>query len=277
MKHNVTLVIALHAEARPLIEHFELSRMPPFDGISIYENERITLALSGIGSEAAARAVQSVHNRDIECKRAWLNIGIAGHGSLDVGQSFLANRIQDQTTMISWYPMFVFETNCQTGMLMTVEQVEKHYAEPIGYDMEAAGFISAAMRFSIAELVHSYKIVSDNPHKSVSNLTGEMISELVESKVLEIERIIDTVGSLAAELDLRNFSDSKLNAFLQRWRFTVAQQHQLRSLLRKTSVLGIDIDVDSDQIRGCLDARSVLRRLSDEIKSHWNSRETLDV
>ena len=271
MNYSVNLIVALKAEAQPLIELFELKPLPVDETISIFGSNGVTLALAGMGKSSAAHAVQCVNNTKQNCVNAWLNIGIAGHGVFDVGQGFMANRIVDQTTMKTWYPQFVFQPVCRTGTLVTVEKVETAYSDPVGYDMEASGFYPTAVNYSTIELVHSYKIVSDNPRNSVAKVTGSNINDLIESKLSDIQRTVDSLKKLTAEVATRSPSNELLHQFLQRWNFSVTQQIQLRSLLRKTNVLKVDIDVESNEFISCRDGRSALKVVERTVESHWRN------
>lgn len=271
MNHSVNLIVALKAEAQPLIEFFELTPSPVDETVSLFGSHEVTLAIAGMGKSAAAHAVQYVNNTKQHCVNAWLNIGIAGHGVFDVGQGFMANRIVDQTTMKTWYPQFVFQPVCRTGTLVTVEKVETDYSDPVGYDMEASGFYPAAVKYSTIELVHSYKIVSDNPRNSIAKVTSPDVSALIKSKLSEIQCTIDSLKKLTAEVATRSSSDELLQQFLQRWRFSVTQQIQLKSLLRKTNVLKIDIDVESNEIIMCRDGKSALKVVERTLEAHWRN------
>ncbi len=271
MNHNVNLIVALKAEAQPLIEFFELNPLPVDETISIFGNHEVTLAIAGIGKSAAAQAVQCVKNTKQHCVNAWLNIGIVGHGVFDVGQGFMANQIVEQTTMKTWYPQFVFQPVCRTGTLVTVEKVETDYTDPVGYDMEASGFYPTAVNFSTIELVHSYKIVSDNPRSSVAKVTGPNVNDLIKSKLSEIQCTINSLKELTAEVATRSSSDELLLQFLQRWRFSVTQQIQLKALLRKTNLLKLDIDVESNELISCRDGRSALTVVKKAVETHWRN------
>lgn len=269
MNNSVNLIVALKAEAQPLIEFFELKPLPLDGTISTFGNHEVTLALAGMGKSAVAHAVQCINKTKQDCVKAWLNIGIAGHGVFDVGQGFMADRIVDQTTMKTWYPQFVFQPVCRTGTLMTVENVETDYSDPVGYDMEASGFFPVAVNYSTIELVHSYKIVSDNPQNSVAKVTNLNINDLIKSKLSEIRCTIDSLKKLTEEVATRSSSDELLHQFLQRWRFSVTQQFQLKSLLRKSNVLKIDINVESNDFILCQDGRSALKVVERAVKTHW--------
>ena len=269
MNHGVNLVVALRPEADPIIDHFDLERQPSSKRISIFANEGLTLAVSGLGKTAAANAVDDLKGFNPDQVSAWFNIGIAGHQSLDIGKGYLVNRVKDQATEQTWYPMFVFDHGCSTGMVTTVDQVETEYTEPTGYDMEASGFVAAAFRLATVETVHCYKIVSDNSPATLSQLTRRRVTKLVESHIQTIARLIHSLGDLAADLAARNSRNLLLQPFLEKWKFTVTQQHMLFKLLRQSKALGSVIDVNSDIVRDCQSGKEVIQAISDQVNSHW--------
>ena len=83
------LVVALAAEARPLLAPHRLR------GVSghpyrICAGEQTHLIVSGVGKVAAAAATAYLRALIGDAPAAWLNIGIAGHGSQAVGTALLA-------------------------------------------------------------------------------------------------------------------------------------------------------------------------------------------
>ena len=276
-EHGINLVVALRAEASPLIESFGLKHLCAKEKHEIYANDRLSLIVSGMGKAAAANAVQVLHAQVPDQINAWLNIGIAGHGLFEVEQGFLINRITDQESSQSWYPMIVFPHECVVSPMMTVNEVELRYPEPIGYDMEAAAFFSAAKRHTTVELVQSYKVVSDNPHHSVSRITPARISKLIEMRIEEIRQLINALDQLVAQLGAIRSTDGHLESFYERWKFTVSQQHQLKRLLRKNNALSHQFDADSHAFHQCQDARAVIRILQDNLDAHWGSNGVVDV
>ena len=274
MNHGVNLVVALRPEAGPIIGHFDLKHQPSSKRVSIYANEGLTLAVSGLGKTAAANAVYELKRFNPDQVSAWFNIGIAGHQSLDIGEGYLVNRVNDKATEQTWYPMFVFDHGCSTGMITTVDQVETEYAEPTGYDMEASGFVAAAFRLATVELVHCYKIVSDNSPATLSKLIPQRVSKLVESHVQTIERLIHSLDDLAADLAARNSRDLLLQPFLENWKFSVTQQHMLFKLLRKSKALGCIINVNTDIVRECQSGKEVIQKISDQVNSYWSQQHS---
>ena len=67
----------------------------------------------------------------------------------------------------------------ERSALITVETVEREYAEDAAYDMEAAGFYPIAWHASTAELVQSLKVISDHPGDLVADLDLHRIEGLI--------------------------------------------------------------------------------------------------
>lgn len=274
MTHGVHIVAALRSEAAPFISHFDLKRQPSSTRIPIYADGNIALVVSGMGKAAASNAVADLGRLYPDRASAWLNVGIAGHQFLKIGAGYLANCISDSATGQKWYPVFVFDHGCLTGAVTTVDEPETEYAEPTGYDMEASGFAAAALRLATVEMVHCYKIVSDNSQSTLSQLTRQRVAELAGFHVQAIERIINSLDGLAAEVATRNPSDLILQPFLEKWKFSVTQQHLLFKLLRKTNSLGMVIDVNASVVRDCRNASEAIEAISEKIHSYWWHQHT---
>jgi hypothetical protein len=224
-------VVALPAEATPIIDHFGLRRRTG-GAFPVYENENIALTVSGIGKAAAAAATAHLHAQtgNRTCT-AWLNIGIAGHRRRAIGDGLLAHKITDQITGRSWYPPLTFELPCASDNLISVDEPETKYRKNGLYDMEAVGFYATACRFTIAELVHCYKIVSDNRLTSIEEISGKTTQALIEQRLDTIGVLVQALEALSARLVEFRSDPRELARFLEHWRFTVSEQHQLRRLL----------------------------------------------
>lgn len=224
-------VVALPAEAKPLIEHYGLVRHTG-GAFPVYENENITLIVSGIGKVAAAAATGYLQAQtgNHSCT-AWLNIGIVGHNRRAIGDGVLVHKITDQITGRNWYPPLTFGLPCVSDDLITVDEPETEYRENKLYDMEAAGFYATACRFTTAELVHCYKIVSDNLATPSEEVSTKTVQALIEQRLDTIDVLTQTLQAFAARLAEFQSDPDELARFLEHWRFTVSEQHQLRRLL----------------------------------------------
>ena len=240
----IHLVTAFSAETNPLIRHFQLkqTQLKPF---RIFENQSIRLIVSGIGKDNSKKAVSFLH--ELFCPHpnplpqgegeVWINIGIAGHRDLPVGTGILAHKVEDEETQKSWYPQVLFEPSFPTGSFLTVEQPESHYLEGHVYDMEASGFYEAALQYSILELVHCYKVISDNSKSSHEKITPEFAEKIIANRLNEISFLVDELKKRVEQLRTLKIKPEELEPFLKRWHFTVTQTFQLRRLLRQFKTL----------------------------------------
>jgi hypothetical protein len=178
------LVIALHAEARPLIDHLGLvadSESP----LPIFYREDTLLVVSGIGKVKSAIAVGYLAAKvKKEQPVLVLNLGLAGADpSTDarVGDLFLINKIVDDATNREYYPDMLVDTGIDEISLTTCDQaidLETSTNPPKGLvDMEGSGFYEAASRFFPPHKIACLKIVSD--FLKPKELTEEIATELV--------------------------------------------------------------------------------------------------
>jgi hypothetical protein len=234
----IHLVVALPAEARPLIAHYKLTDKTTLGGFRMYRNSGISLIISGPGKIAAAAATSLLAGRSTSRKQAaWLNIGIAGHATHNTGQGLVAHRITDQATGKSWYPPQLLNLATPTTDLLTVDAPENNYHQDVAYDMEASGYYAVATRFSSAELVQCFKVISDNREQSATTVTAENCAQRVSRKLDEIDPLLDALAALADELNEWHAAPAGLEELSSQWHFTVSQQHQLAELARRWKAL----------------------------------------
>ncbi len=88
----MNFVVALQAEACPLIDHYGLKRSSgsPF---RTFENQNHRLVISGIGTIRCAAATGYLLGLLPSRNEGLVNLGIAGHGQLEKGSLFIANRV----------------------------------------------------------------------------------------------------------------------------------------------------------------------------------------
>lgn len=256
----LNLVTALPGEARPLIDAFRLKRFLPESPFAVYRGDDVFLIVSGIGAAASACAVGFLRGQ-MDAPAAWLNIGIAGHANLAVGEAMLANKITDAAAGRNWYPPRVFPWAGRDGALVTVPRPRAAYAAGEGYDMEAAGFYPAACRFADAELVQCLKIISDGPLSPASDLDKTTVTGLVRERMETVFQLAEILRSLCAE----NVYDSPTGALyekiLRQTRFSETQKRQLKNRLRRLALLVPQGDDAMTALAGAQSAAQILRRL----------------
>ena len=223
----LAIVTALSSEARPLIDHLGLQKIEaPFP---IYHHDDVFLIVSGIGKLQAATSVSFLQAKYLSEKTPWLNVGLVGHFDLDVGTGMLIHKIVDQGSNISFYPSFPFSLPVRTETLYTVDKPEELFVEQGAFDMEASGFFAAAHRFTSSDMIHCYKIVSDNP--LISFCKKEAASLVIPH--------IDFIVAFAKQLLHRApkpLPHIPIEPFLKQLHFTATQEVQLRKLLRNLSL-----------------------------------------
>ena len=204
----INLVVALKAEARPLIRHYELHDRHAGTTFPVYLGTGMALVVSGPGKAAAAAATAWLQGITQGNKHnAWLNIGIAGHATYAIGDGRIANRITEHATDRSWYPPQVYDLDIATGRLLTVDSPENDYPVDALYDMEAAGFYPEACRFSTGELVQCFKIVSDNRQHANTKITAKHCEQLVDSQLKTINSLVETLGNMQKQYNNRHAPD----------------------------------------------------------------------
>ena len=192
MSYPVRIVVALPAEAKPVISRFRLSRVQLEQGLPIYRNKDISLIVSGAGKKNSATAVQELHAfSQSMIKAIWVNFGIAGHPVRALGESFLASRVLDAVSADYWKvpmgPLVLFDTD----ELLTVEVPDFGYKYPYALDMEAAGFFPEAQALTDPGWVHCLKVVSDNRVSPADRINKKMVSRLIEDRLDILEALIE--------------------------------------------------------------------------------------
>ena len=218
----VHLVVALDAEAKPLISWFGLKRQQPDRGFPVFRHAHIALVVAGPGKANAAAATAHLHAvcgfpRDA----LWLNVGIAGHRELAVGTTAVAHAVDDAATRPSARVITVDNPDlaCEAGEVI---------------DMEATGFYATACRFATSELVQVVKIISDNPAHPADRLKPGDLTALVGRQLDALDLFLHRLGRLANELaEVDPLDERQLEPYLARWRFTASQRRQLEQQLRR--------------------------------------------
>jgi nucleoside phosphorylase len=236
---TLRFVVALQAEARPLVDRFGLEPLPESHAFHIYRGERGWAIVAGLGKAASAAATAYLHLLSGgEPGQVWLNVGIGGHSQRDVGGAFIAHKIQDAASGLAWYPPLVVDPPCPTAPFLTVERVEEEYAPLWVHEMEAAGFYPTACRFSTSELVHSFRVISDNPEATLARApSASFVEGLIRQNLDPIESFGTALLALARELFVLAADPPGYREILARWPFSLAEQRRLRRLLQRLAVL----------------------------------------
>ena len=118
-------ITALYAEAKPIITHLSLRKNNDYIHSTVYENEHVTLLITGIGKLSAAIALTELLTRKPPAKQDILcNIGIVACAEQEKqNQLFFCNSITDACTERTFYPDLLFSVPCNTASLITVDHI----------------------------------------------------------------------------------------------------------------------------------------------------------
>jgi len=82
--------------------------------------------------------------------------------------------------------------------------VQEEFSLPVVYEMEAAGFVATARRFSAADLVHCFKVISDRPGSPLAmavegspRLATVFVEELIATTLPDLQRFAGRLVKLA--------------------------------------------------------------------------------
>ena len=234
---------ALNCEAKALIDKFKLKKVSdaPFvsySGAALIQQQAVNVdvVISGIGAISMAAAAawlgaqqQGLHHTSVTA--VWLNIGIAGHAQLDVGEPFIVSMSQSVFSQRNFYPPQVARRSAALSPCMSLNAPSSDYPETGGIDMEASAFFDVAGRFSDTELVQSFKVVSDTPEHGVENLNAATIHTLMQPHTDAIILFSSRLLGLAQSFCLK----PKERVVVPDVRATHSQQQQLKDIAERLS------------------------------------------
>ncbi|MFK5923104.1 MAG: hypothetical protein QM496_13065 [Verrucomicrobiota bacterium] len=267
----LAMVTALMPEARPLIDHFRLQKIKGRSPFPIFRSEdgRHCLVVSGMGKILSASATTSLYHEMGELPgMAWLNIGIAGHRTRELGDLRWVNKIEDAASGQKWYPPRWIKTGSrQASALLTVDQAGEYPGGDTLVDMEASGFYQIASRFSSRELVQCVKLVSDNAENSWKDLKKGQVGLWIRAQLDDIVAGSEELLVLSGDEMKRCRLPREAEQMLDLWHFTQTEKHQLFKILRQRQVLASEQDkaVLFCQNNGVRSAKEILPLLRQEL------------
>ncbi len=259
MQSHLLWVVALQAEATPLIEHYQLKARKT-RAYRLYESTSVTLIICGIGELAAASAT-SYALGSLPHSSVAINIGVAGSDHA-IGTIYHASSIAKQTmndfsehSKGIFYPQLPFKTDIPGLAIKSVGNPCTAYQPDQCFEMEAYGFCFAARQFLAAEQVQCLKIISDNPttplyksgNKQSLSITKAAINDLMTRNLVSITRfagqLLDSSQTGFPQMEQLEKTCDRFIAHVEKQmnnklHFTRSQQEQLGKLIRRYQVLG---------------------------------------
>ena len=269
LSKDIRWVVALKAEAKPIIESLNLFRINADFVYPIYKDKREKnwLVISGVGQQKVAHAAKYLNERSgAKDWSVWVNIGIAGSSFRKYGQLFLIDTITQANSNKCFFPSSVIKTNLEKGALLTVDKPLVDYSTVDLVDMEAAEFVRVASKMSPRDLVLVLKIVSDGPKNSIERLNASRISDLISQNIPSITGHLTKLASLAS-IEKKRLKDPRgYQDVIEKWHFTVTQAHELKKLIRRWLVIAPNADV-MDILGEFKDSQQVLRYLKEYLNN----------
>lgn len=226
---------ALPCEAKPLVEHFGLKKMPAIQPFAVYSNQDICLTVTGLGKSAMAAGVAYSQALFPGIDPVLVNVGIAGHKHHALGGLFLIDKITDIDSARNYYPPLIFTPPCPTANLQTVSRPQTGYAPHCLCDMEASAFYETAVRFSSGELIQCLKAISDNEASPAANIQPKQVEAMIAAQMAAIETVLIELQRLAELIAVP--PNATFERLLREYHFTVSEQGQLKHRLSRWSAL----------------------------------------
>ena len=198
----MNFIVALSCEAKPIIDELGLSKQFSPAPFPVFRNDFHQLVVTGIGKVAAAAATgfllgSSTRKQEVQ---AYLNVGIAGHGTHQTNTAFIANCISDDQDKAIFYPPQIIDSDFELSRLCTCSHPNQKYEKGLGFDMEAHAFYSIASRFGTRELIQVVKVVSDNEGRSFESIQPTTVTEYICNHLPSILTFAQELDTLAQEI-----------------------------------------------------------------------------
>jgi nucleoside phosphorylase len=269
---SLNIMLALSCEAKPIVDFYRLKKLHSKGFDHFYSdanaNRRyaINLVVSGIGSANMLQASAWIAAKTELMSCAWLNVGTAGHETLDLGVIVQVVHCVEPGSSKAHYPPLVVNTRkASKGTKSSSEGVSllsnntpvSDYPVNQAVDMEAYSFFVSAKRFASSELIQSLKVISDNQNHALELLNAVRISELLASQINiidEFSRSLVALVPLPKKQYLRGPEISHLH-------FTVSQMAQYQDFMNKLDNIHLDRSKIDAALAGASSMREVLTQL----------------
>jgi len=273
----ICLVTAMTAEAKPLVEAFNLKPLPQ-TGLSAWVGDGVCLVQTGMGQQRAEARIDALLGVQLGIN-AFINVGIAG-GKRDLGSVILASSVQDQLSGKIWYPHLPHKniTDKEGSEQQAVEHCAvvsvpepcENYRPDCVYDMEAAGVTRAALKHTDLSRIQTVKVISDNPENPLDDFSVKNVMPWMCNTLPTLEALIHWLSTDETILSVENFKDqinTMVNHITDMSHHSVTETHQLRRYLER--FLALNGQLPSLQQIGQIDnSQKLLKRLESELAEY---------
>ena len=229
---------------------------------------KLRLLVSGMGKESVAAAVtylaEQQANDDGEI-RAWLNVGIAGHRDAPLGSAWLGNKITDMRSTNSAYPPQLIE-GIRSGRVVTVDEPENEYPLDAAYEMEASAFYAEATKYSTAELVQVYKVISDNLANPISEIDLGSVPGLIAEQESQLRKLINAMSGIVEQYNSYQQLPRYYHETCSQLRLTVNQKLQLKRLCQRYKAMGLEAELNAASVAGGVQPGQLIQNLRERLE-----------
>ncbi len=236
----VVWVFASEIEAKPFVEACKAKKQhsKPY---SVYAGDyksstdnsfsRHVVIISGLGSLNAALATAWLAGH-LKHSAVWINVGVAGHARQALGSLSWISSVRGPLLAKPFYPIAIVKSSWPRVGLETLESPSAQYAE-YALDMEASGFVSAALQFSSREFVQIIKVISDNEQTPFTQFSPSHCYAVLKPHVASMLDYANTLLNLKMQTVV-----PKPNSLDLPFRASHSQQRIVNELVYKVQLAG---------------------------------------
>jgi len=233
--YSIKFVVALEAEAEPIIKDYGLKRIHEINLFKVYRNNSGNhwLIISGIGCINAAAASIFLYQYSNASKSSfWFNIGIAGYFTGPAGEIFLVDKILDEATCQTHFPRSALTKKIKRDELLTVSKPSEPLSTSHLIDMEGFSFFDVVNRFAFREMIAVLKVVSDFPGYGYTKITKNIARNLIGNILPDIREFVVEAEEISHKEFIRLRNPASYNEVISKTKFTEAQRKILEKLVR---------------------------------------------
>jgi hypothetical protein len=133
------------------------------------------------------------------------------------------------------------------------------------YEMEASAFYAEATKYSTAELVQVFKVISDNLENPISEIDIHSVPGLIAAQAPQLLTLIERMSAIVEQYNSSQRLPSFYSEICARTHLTVNQKLQLRRLCQRYKALGLEEDLGSIASLKASNARQLIQQLGERI------------
>ncbi|PNV83021.1 MAG: hypothetical protein C0627_07375 [Sulfurimonas sp.] len=174
------IVTALKSEAQAFVDKYRLGKKR-VDAFTIFQNENITLIVSGIGVERSRSATEFLIKKfALKSRDIFINVGICG-----ACKTHEIGRLLKIGSIIYKERNYILDRNAVCSITCVDEEMSEHLHDIA--DMESFGFYEATKEIKNR---HIYKVVSDHfePDMVTKDGTKKLILNAIDTIVKEVTK-----------------------------------------------------------------------------------------